>query len=484
MNMISQLIKPRNLKACLLIVTLAMNSSGIFGQSVELDKELGAENAKIVEAQMGLVPDKDLTGYVRSIGDRLVAELDENPFEFHFYVADDPIPNAFALPGGYVYVTRGILSLITTEDELACVMGHEIIHVTRRHSVRQMRTSILPNLLELPGNIVGTVVNEDLGNLLNAPINTSNTLLLSSYSRKHETESDTRGIELAGRAGYDPLAMGSILERISLAFEIITNEKEKKSYFDSHPYTPDRIDKISKTSSKLEWEAGPWISEDFPAPVDGMVFGYNPAKGIFREEVFLHPDLNFTITFPEGWQTSNQASTVSAIHVDRQAGLFVGLEDPSLSPEEYGKKFEQEIEKEHGQKPSRSEPRTINNNPGYVVSMTDNSGKEPMYIHVLWLKMGGKMFKLIGLAPKAFESDLQKSARSLRPMTSDEKTSIGIRKVRLVSAKKKESLEELNERTGNVLKPKGTAIINGLEEKPKLEKDQVIKIVVSEKYIR
>jgi predicted Zn-dependent protease len=480
----SHLIIPGNFRTSLLVLTLILTSSGILCQNVDLDKELGAENHKIVEAQMGLVSDEELSGYVSSIGNRLVPELEKNPFDFQFFVADDPIPNAFALPGGYVYVTRGILSLLISEDELACVMGHEIIHVTERHSIKQMRSSVLPNLLELPGNIVGTVVSDDLGRLLNTPIHTSNSLFLSSYSRKHETESDTRGIELASKAGYDPVAMGSILERLSLTFEVITNEKEKKSYFDSHPYTPDRVNKINKSSEKLEWEEKSWISEDFPAPIDGMVFGYNPAKGIFREEVFLHPDLNFTITFPEGWETFNQASTVGAIHEDRQAGLFVGIEDPSLSPEEYGKKFEQEIEKEHGQKPSRSEPRTINNNPGYVVSMTDNSGREPMYIHVLWLKMGGKMFKLIGLAPKAFESDLQKSARSLRPMTSDEKTSIWIRKVRLVNAKKKESLEELNERTGNVLKPKGTAIINGLEEKPKLEKDQVIKIVVREKYIR
>jgi predicted Zn-dependent protease len=482
--MMSHLIIPGNFRTSLLVLILILTSSGILCQNVDLDKELGAENHKIVEAQMGLVSDEELSGYVSSIGNRLVPELEKNPFDFQFFVADDPIPNAFALPGGYVYVTRGILSLLISEDELACVMGHEIIHVTERHSIKQMRSSVIPNLLELPGNIVGTVVSDDLGRLLNTPIHTSNSLFLSSYSRKHETESDTRGIELASKAGYDPVAMGSILERLSLAFEVITNEKEEKSYFDSHPYTPDRVNKINKSSEKLEWEEKSWISEDFPAPIDGMVFGYNPAKGIFREEVFLHPDLNFTITFPEGWETFNQASTVGAIHEDRQAGLFVGIEDPSLSPEEYGKKFEQEIEKEHGQKPSRSEPRTINNNPGYVVSMTDNSGREPMYIHVLWLKMGGKMFKLIGLAPKAFESDLQKSARSLRPMTSDEKTSIWIRKVRLVNAKKKESLEELNERTGNVLKPKGTAIINGLEEKPKLEKDQVIKIVVREKYIR
>lgn len=112
------LIKLESRKWRLFILTLLISFSSLsFGQSVELDKELGAENAIIVEAQMGLVPDKELTGYVSSIGNRLVDALDENPFEFHFYVADDPIPNAFALPGGYVYVTRGILSLVTKEDE-------------------------------------------------------------------------------------------------------------------------------------------------------------------------------------------------------------------------------------------------------------------------------------------------------------------------------------------------------------------------------
>ena len=150
-----------------------------------------------------------------------------------------------------------------------------------------MRTSIIPNLLELPGAIVGTVVNDDLGNLLNTPIHTSNSLLLASYSRKHETESDTRGIELAGRAGYDPDAMAYILERLSRAIEVITNEKEKKSYFDDHPCTPDCVNKINKTPSKLNWEEKTKISEDFPTPLDGMVFGNNPYKGVFKEEVFF-----------------------------------------------------------------------------------------------------------------------------------------------------------------------------------------------------
>lgn len=143
------------------------------GQNIKLDKELGAQNAQMVESQMGIYPHKEMNAYVEAIGQRLVAELDDPMFDYQFQIVDDPIPNAFALPGGYVYVTRGILSLITTEDELACVMAHEIIHVTRRHSIKQLRNSILPRMLELPGKIIGNVVNEDLGNLLTAPVETS-----------------------------------------------------------------------------------------------------------------------------------------------------------------------------------------------------------------------------------------------------------------------------------------------------------------------
>ncbi|MFB3041912.1 MAG: M48 family metalloprotease, partial [Candidatus Poribacteria bacterium] len=250
--MMKLLIKLERWKWHLPLLSFLLTSSSIsFCQSIELDKKLGAENAKIVEVQIGLYPDEAITEYVRSIGNRLVAALDDNPFEFQFHIADDPIPNAFALPGGYVYVTRGILSLMTTEDELACVMAHEIIHVIKRHSVKQMRSSFLPRLLELPGVIVGTVVNEDLGKLLNMPIIISNSLLLSSYSRKHETESDTKGIELASKVGYDPTAMTAILVRLSQAVEVLTNEKEKKSYFSSHPYTPDRVNDINKTASRL-----------------------------------------------------------------------------------------------------------------------------------------------------------------------------------------------------------------------------------------
>ena len=468
----------------LLLVLILQSPDKLFAQNIELDKELGAENAKLVEAQMGLYDNKEMTKYIRSVGNRLLTSLENNPFEFQFHIADDPIPNAFALPGGYVYVTRGLLSIITTEDELACVMAHEIIHATQRHSIKQMRSSYLPRLLELPGAIVGGVVNEDLGNLLNLPITTSNTLLLSSYSRKHETESDTKGIEIASKAGYDPMAMSSILERLALAFEVIANEKEKKSYFSSHPYTPNRVKNITKASSKLTWTTNSKISEDFPAPLDGMVFGENPKKGLFNEQVFVHPDLNFTITFPDGWDTFNQATAVGAIHTDRQAGIFLGLEDPSSSPEEYGKMFEKEIREEYNQTPSRSEPFPINNHPGYLITLEDNTGDQTMYLHILWFKMGDHLFKVIGLAPKSYEPELGKTVRSLRVLTATERKNVEVNTIRIVLANKNEALDNLNKRTQNVAKTNVTAIMNGLEEDAKLDQDQPMKIVVKENYFK
>ena len=181
-----------------------------------------------------------------------------------------------------------------------------------------------------------------------------------------------------------------------------------------------------------------------------MVFSINPKKGVFNDQVFVHPDLNFTITFPEGWHTSNQSITVGAMHEDRQAGVFLGLEDPKKSPREYASIFEKEIVKEYNKKPSISEPRTINNHPGYLITLEDISGGTPMYIHILWLKMDDKVFKLIGLAPRSLEQHLRATVLSLRKLTPKERSNVKVNVLRVVFARRGESLEALSDRTNNV----------------------------------
>ncbi len=161
-------------------------------------------------------------------------------------------PNAFALPGGYIYVSRGLLSLVNDEAELACVIGHEMIHVTKRHSVKQMKKSIFPAILHIPGAVVG-LFNQDLGRIINTPVSFGSELFLSNYSRKQETESDELGIKIASQAGYDPSRLTVILDNLAKDVALLTGEEEKKSYFSTHPITPKRIERIEKELPALNW---------------------------------------------------------------------------------------------------------------------------------------------------------------------------------------------------------------------------------------
>ncbi len=472
-----------NIRRLGIAISLAITIPTVaIAQNVDLDKKIGAENAELVKVQMGIYDHEILTEYVRKVGYRLTAQLENPKFDFQFNVIDDAMPNAFALPGGYIYVTRGILSIITSEDELACVLGHEIIHVTKRHSIKQMKKSIVPNLLELPGNIVGVVVSDDLGTLLNTPINTSNTLLLSSYSRKHEKQSDVLGVTLASKAGYDPSAMTTILDRLSKVIEHITESEEKKSYFDDHPYTPDRIKTINKNVLKLNWNAIASISPDFPEPLNGMVFGENPKKGIFQKNKFLHPDLGFAITFPEGWETTNQPTTVGAVHPDRNGALFLGVEDSNKTAFELGTSFEKELLEKYAKTQMRTGPYEMGGNNGYLVTISDNSGSQKMYIHVLWIKIDKLMFKLIGMAPILNERELKTSAESLHSITKKERNEIKQREIQVVSAKQDETFEMVSDRLKSSRKPEINAFINGYNVTDKLKKGKRVKIIIEKDY--
>ena len=199
----------------LLSVILACVYSISVSQDYSLDRKLGEENSKLVEQEIGIYKHDSLQWLINSVGQKLVSRLKNKPFEFHFYLADSEEPNAFALPGGYIYVTRGILPLLQTEDELAGVMAHEIIHVMQRHSVKQIQKSMLTGILKLPGNLINSVTGTQLGNILNTPIGLVTGSYIAKYSRGHESESDKFGIQLAASAGYKTDALADALERLA-----------------------------------------------------------------------------------------------------------------------------------------------------------------------------------------------------------------------------------------------------------------------------
>ena len=464
----------------LLIVSLLFSLS-FYAQNIDLDKSLGKENAAIVEAENGIYDNADMTNYLQELGDRLVAQLDEPLFEYQFHIIPDPTPNAFALPGGYIYITTGLLPIIKSEDELACIIGHEIIHSNNRHTIRQLRKSIFPKLLEVPGNLLG-IINKNIGALINAPITTSNSLLFASYSRKYETEADEEGIKLAAKAGYNPEAMISSLTRLSEVVEIATGSEEKKSYFNDHPYTPTRAKNIREEISDLKWKHKQPISENFIYEFDGVLFGQSPEVGVIRGNKYLHPSINFTVEFPVGWNISNQPDNIGAVSPKGDGAIFVTLENPMLSPTQAADKFVKELKEEDKSKIVSSEIHYSNGKQGHLVSFNDEVNSINMYAYVLWIPLDDKLFKLIGIAPIEYKDELHKTALSLRVLNSEEKKSFIISTMKVVKAKENETIITLSTRENNILNAELTKIINSKDLDSKLKKDELIKIIVNNPY--
>jgi len=464
------------------VILLTVNS---FAQDLSFDKKMGAEAALQVEQSIGIYHDSALTDYVNQVGNRLVEALGDGPFEFKFSVVDMAEPNAFALPGGYIYVSRGLLSLVNDEAELAGVLGHEMVHVTKRHSVKQMKKSIFPSLLHIPGAIVG-IFNSDLGKAINTPVSLGSELFLSNYSRKQESESDEFGIKLASKAGYDPTKLAVILNSLSADVELLTGEEEKKSYFSSHPITPKRVEDIDKEISKLEWSEKTSIAADktsLYSKLEGMVIGQNPAQGIFEENVFKHPDLNLAIDFPEKWKTVNVPVAVGAVQEDGEAQLVFMVDNSTATPDSLGKALVELLEKEHNVKPDQNKSFTINGFPAYMVTLIDNSGKQPVECQIYWLKTDDILFNIAGMSYLKYSDTMLNAVNSIRPLTDEEKQNINGLKLHSAMALENETLEAFSKRTNNSWDTKTIEVKNGLETNSILKEGQVLKIAVEEAYI-
>jgi len=454
-------------------------------QSVEADRRLGQETAQLVAEQIGIVDDAALTAYLDAIGQRLVCAHTDQRFEYSFQIVDQFEPNAIAAPGGYVFVSRGLLALANNEDELANVIGHEIIHVSRRHIARQKAKQRVPGLLSLPGRVVGRVVNQNIGALLNAPIDTLNAAYIAKHSRGDEFEADRLGQRLSAEAGYDPVALAPILDRLEQESQLRTGEQRRPGFFDTHPTTPDRISRVTRDAQKVEWSRRPGVvsdSAEFVRKLDGLLIGTNPAEGVFQGRTFLHPVLDFSIVFPEGWIAMNTRQAVVAVTPKKDAVLILGIQGEGTDPSQAAAALTQALQREFRAKPTRSEPVRIGKLPAHLVTYSDTSGEEPMCLCFLWVAYRGLIYQFIGLAPERYRPTLREVALSFGSLTSDEKASIEETRLRIVSARANETLDQLSKRTRNVWDPKTTSVINGINPDQSLREGQLIKIAVSQPY--
>jgi predicted Zn-dependent protease len=284
--------------------------------------EIGRQASEEVQQTVGLYEAPQLQNYVEQVGRRLVGHSERQQLPWTFGIVDDSSVNAFALPGGFIYVTRGLLAHLDNEAQLAAVLGHEIGHVTARHSVERISKAQIAQL----GLAVGMILSEEarrFGQLGMVGLN----LLFLRFSRQDEHEADHLGLRYAYRAGYDVSQMPEVfvvLDRVSRANG---GRGRLPEWLATHPAAENRIERTRAEIARLEPAPGKRGAQpaDYLRRLDGLVYGQDPRHGFFREDRFFHPDLRFTVAFPRGWRTNNLRTTVLAISPAGDAAVQLTL---------------------------------------------------------------------------------------------------------------------------------------------------------------
>jgi predicted Zn-dependent protease len=431
------------------------------------DQRVGEDQDDSIEAELGLVKDEKLLQYVRSIGIRLVRHAPPQPFDYEFKIVDQTVPNAFALPGGKIYVSRGLLALVQSEDELAGVIGHEITHAAERHAAARIDYSSRINPFSM--------------GLMRAAS-------IAAYGRDQERDADRGGQILAARAGYNPNGISTFLRKLDASDRYEIGWSRLPYFLATHPTNPERSVLASERAARLTWERQPGIADDLPSGyfsvIDGLILGDNPAGGLFEGSLFVHPDLRFSIRFPRGWTTINSQQAVGAISPmrDAQAMLTVEGDDSDIA-----KVVDDFIEKEvDGTRIKVRDRREIKlgDLPAIRIEGTASNG---LSVQMTFVAYEGLVYRLslmsLSGAASKYRGRGRAFAHSFHPIDDEEVYSLQITRLRIARALKNETLQELSARTHNELELVYTGVMNDLYASVPLAKGTPVKIGLDEPYL-
>jgi predicted Zn-dependent protease len=293
------------LATCALNPATGQNEISLVSESQEI--AMGREAVVAVAQQTPDYPDSGLQAYVNRVGQKLAAVGERPALPWQFRIVSDPSVNAFALPGGFIYITTGLMTDLESEAELASVLGHETGHVTARHSARQITRQELAQLGLVAGSLASSTFAQYAGALSQGL-----QLLFLSYSRADESQADALGFRYALKGGYDVRAMRDVFITLDGVTQAAGGAR-LPAWQSTHPAPADRITATDQrlAAAKVNYDSLYLGRSQYLHRIDGMVYGDDPRHGYFDGARFLHPDLRFQFTFPSGWKTFNVAASVS-----------------------------------------------------------------------------------------------------------------------------------------------------------------------------
>lgn len=421
--------------------------------------QIGQQASQEAAQSIGLVEDAALQAYVQRIGAGLAARSERPGLPWSFRVVDDAVPNAFALPGGYVFVTRGLLGIVNSEAELASVLGHEIGHVTARHSVTQISRTQLAQIGLGVGSILFPGAAQQLGGLASGGLQ----LLFLSYGRDAERQADDLGFRYARAEGYDVREMADVFAALQRVGEA-EGQSPLPSWLSTHPAPAERIRAVQARLDTANLPAGLAARRaEYLQRVDGLAYGENPRNGFFRGGLFMHPELRFRIAFPQGWATQNLPQAVTAVSPRQDAVMQLMLAEGAGSPEAAAQRFFAQ-----GVQQGQTARQTVNGLPavvGYFRAQTQQGVVDGV---AAWVSYGGNVYQLISYTGSgqlgAYEQVFRQTAESFAQLTDPQALAVQPARIRVVRVDRRMTLAEFNQRYPSTIPLAELAIANGVAD--------------------
>jgi len=483
----SKLICAWSLSAGLAIATACATNPATGKKEVSLMSEqqeiaTGQQLDGEVIKQMGVYNDPELQRYVNDIGMR-IAKISPRPnLPWKFTVVNQPAVNAFALPGGFIYVTRGIMPFLDDEAELAGVLGHEIGHVTARHSAQQYTKAT--------GASIGVTLLSIFvpqARPFQGLTETALGVLFLKYGRDDENQADELGAQYAAQGGWDPRGVAGMLSTLDRIDASQGSSKGVPNWLSTHPAPANRVEHMQQVIAKIpDTHPGAGMGErdraTFLQKVDGIIFGDNPEEGIVRGNQFLHKDMRFALAFPPGWDVQNTPQQVVA--KDPNADAFVLLE---LVPQASGSIDQVAVgSMQNAGFRALSGGRTqLHGLDAFVGTYQGNlQGLGNSIVRAAHISHDGKVFMVAGIAPQQVyqrvQGELDTAVSSFRPLSQQEAANLQPNRVDLYTVRQGDTWESIASRAGDgTIKPSTLAIMNHRNPSEAPPPGARIKIVVA-----
>lgn len=456
--------------------------SGFNLLSAEDERQLGQQtHPEILKEFGGAFDEPAIAAYIAGIGQRLVQVTETPAADFRFTVLDSPIVNAMALPGGYIYVTRGLLALCGNEAEIAGVVGHEIGHVLGRHTAQRVSQAQAANVLVgVLGAVVGTPGVADVAQMGAAAY-------LQSYSRDQESEADHLGLRYMSQAGWHPQAMVTMLEKLrgqarleALMAGRSPDSIDQLDFMASHPRTIDRVN-AAMTETLGADPQGALGTEEYLAHIDGLVYGDDIAQGVVRGRAFLHPVLGLRFEVPDGFRLSNGDKAVTATHPSGAAIIFDGAKvrgDGAMG--DYLRRTWMARANLNG-----LEEIQINGMAAATATTRGRTKAGTVDVRALAIRFdAGQVYRFLFLTPPArtaaLSEELRRTTYSFRRLTAEEKAAVKPWRIKVVRAGAGDSADSLGARMApSQWKVELFRVLNGLAAGQNPQPGQQVKLVVA-----